>query len=174
MSPGGNGKHAAGSFQENVPLSQGGGRSLPQILSGASSSSRIGWLRKISRDLMQRPRTSASVIWTILPGRHPRTGGRTRRSGEQVKTDAWSVMSHDLCLDLKLNMRGRLLSNRKTEIDCVGGTFGHTSCWAMFWFLLFAFKRGKKSLVQSHQSCPILVPFLCRNKSLFYYIHVYM
>lgn len=46
----------------------------PQIFRGASSSSRMGWLRKISLDLMHRPRTSASVIWTIFPGRLPRTG----------------------------------------------------------------------------------------------------
>lgn len=49
------------------------GKHWPQILRGASSSSRMGWLRKISLDLMQRPRTSASDIWTIFPGRHPRT-----------------------------------------------------------------------------------------------------
>lgn len=46
---------------------------LPQIFSGASNSKRIGWLRKISRDLIHKPRTSASVICTIFPGRHPRT-----------------------------------------------------------------------------------------------------
>jgi hypothetical protein len=45
----------------------------PQILSGASSSSRTGCDRKISRDLRHRPRTSASVICTGFPGRHPRT-----------------------------------------------------------------------------------------------------
>lgn len=50
----------------------------PQIFRGASSSSRMGWLRKISLDLIQRPRTSASVIWTILPGRHPRTGEKRK------------------------------------------------------------------------------------------------
>lgn len=49
-------------------------RHWPQIFRGASSSSRMGWLRKISLDLIQRPRTSASVIWTIFPGRLPRTG----------------------------------------------------------------------------------------------------
>lgn len=47
---------------------------LPQILRGASSSRRMGWLRKISRDFRHRPLTSASVIWTILPGLHPLTG----------------------------------------------------------------------------------------------------
>jgi hypothetical protein len=46
---------------------------IPQIFSGASNSKRIGWLRKISRDLIHKPRTSASVICTIFPGRHPRT-----------------------------------------------------------------------------------------------------
>ncbi len=46
---------------------------IPQILRGASSSSRIGWLRKISLDLRHKPRTSASVICTGFPGRHPRT-----------------------------------------------------------------------------------------------------
>lgn len=46
---------------------------LPQILSGASSSRRIGWLKKISRDFKQRPLTSASANCTVFPGRHPRT-----------------------------------------------------------------------------------------------------
>lgn len=46
---------------------------LPQILRGASSSSRIGWLRKISRDLRQRPRISFSVSCTFFPGREPLT-----------------------------------------------------------------------------------------------------
>lgn len=45
----------------------------PQIFRGASSSSRIGWLRKISRDLRQRPRISFSVSWTFLPGLEPFT-----------------------------------------------------------------------------------------------------
>jgi len=35
---------------------------IPQILSGASSSSKIGWLRKISRDFKHNPRTSPSLI----------------------------------------------------------------------------------------------------------------
>jgi hypothetical protein len=46
---------------------------LPQILSGASSSSRMGCERKISLDFRQRPRISFSVNWTFLPGRAPRT-----------------------------------------------------------------------------------------------------
>ena len=45
----------------------------PQILRGASSSSRIGWLRKSSLDLRHRPLISVSVNWTFLPGRDPRT-----------------------------------------------------------------------------------------------------
>lgn len=47
----------------------------PQILRGASSSKRMGWLRKISRDLRHRPRISFSVNCTFLPGREPCTGG---------------------------------------------------------------------------------------------------
>ena len=46
---------------------------IPQIFSGASSSSKIGWLRNISRDFKHNPRTSLSLIWTTFPGRHPRT-----------------------------------------------------------------------------------------------------
>lgn len=46
---------------------------LPQIFSGASSSSRIGWLRKISRDFKHNPRTSFSLKWTFLFGLAPRT-----------------------------------------------------------------------------------------------------
>lgn len=52
----------------------GGGVSLPQILSGASSSNKMGWLKKISRDFRHRPRISFSVSCTFLPGREPCTG----------------------------------------------------------------------------------------------------
>ena len=48
-------------------------KTLPHILRGASNSSRIGWLRKSSLDLRHRPRISASVNCTFLPGRVPRT-----------------------------------------------------------------------------------------------------
>lgn len=47
---------------------------LPQIFSGASNSRRIGCDRNISRDFKHKPRISASVSWTFLPGRAPRTG----------------------------------------------------------------------------------------------------
>lgn len=46
---------------------------LPHIFNGASNSSNIGWLRKISRDLRQRPRISDSVSWTFFPGLDPLT-----------------------------------------------------------------------------------------------------
>lgn len=53
----------------------------PQILRGASSSRRMGWLRKISRDLRHRPRISFSVSCTFFPGREPCTeGGRSVRT----------------------------------------------------------------------------------------------
>lgn len=45
----------------------------PQILRGASSSRRIGWLKKISLDLMHNPRISPSVSCTFFPGLEPRT-----------------------------------------------------------------------------------------------------
>jgi hypothetical protein len=47
--------------------------SVPQILMGASSSSRMGWEMKISRAFMQRLRISWAPSWTCLPGRLPRT-----------------------------------------------------------------------------------------------------
>lgn len=49
------------------------GKNGPQILMGASSSRRIGWLMKISRALVQRNLISYSCSWTCLPGRLPRT-----------------------------------------------------------------------------------------------------
>lgn len=52
----------------------------PQILRGASSSSRMGWLRKISRDFRHSPRISFSVSCTFFPGRDPWTGP-TRETG---------------------------------------------------------------------------------------------
>ena len=45
----------------------------PQILSGASSSRRIGWLKNISRDFRHSPLISASVSCTFFPGLEPRT-----------------------------------------------------------------------------------------------------
>ena len=53
----------------------------PQILIGASSSSRMGWLIKISRAFVHRNLISYSCSCTCLPGRFPRTaqasGGET-------------------------------------------------------------------------------------------------
>jgi hypothetical protein len=46
---------------------------LPQIFNGASSSSRIGWLRKSSRDFKHKPRISVSANCTFLPGFELRT-----------------------------------------------------------------------------------------------------
>ena len=46
---------------------------LPQIFKGASSSSRIGWLRNSSLDFKHSPRISFSVSCTFFPGRDPRT-----------------------------------------------------------------------------------------------------
>jgi hypothetical protein len=46
---------------------------LPHILSGASNSSKIGWLRNISLDLTHKLLISASVNWTFFPGLDPRT-----------------------------------------------------------------------------------------------------
>ena len=48
-------------------------RFLPQIFRGASSSSKIGWDRKISLDFRHRPLISFSESCTFLPGREPRT-----------------------------------------------------------------------------------------------------
>lgn len=50
---------------------------LPHIFSGASSSSRIGWLRKISLDFKHSPLISFSWSWTFLPGFDPLTVGRS-------------------------------------------------------------------------------------------------
>ena len=46
---------------------------LPQILIGASNSSKTGWLMKISRAFMQSARTSFSAKFTCFPGLLPRT-----------------------------------------------------------------------------------------------------
>ena len=50
--------------------------SIPQILMGASSSSKIGWLIKISRAFMQRERISDSNSCTCFPGLLPRTSSK--------------------------------------------------------------------------------------------------
>ena len=46
---------------------------IPQILRGASNSSKMGWLRNISRDFKHKPLISDSVNCTFLPGLEPRT-----------------------------------------------------------------------------------------------------
>lgn len=66
----------------NAPHSQPRIKSqhLPHIFSGASSSSRIGWLRKISLDFKHSPLISFSWSWTFLPGFDPLTVGRNQKS----------------------------------------------------------------------------------------------
>lgn len=64
---------------------RGLGRGSPQILRGASSSRRMGWLRKISRDLRHRPRISFSVSCTFFPGREPCTGSGMRHQDPQAR-----------------------------------------------------------------------------------------
>lgn len=46
---------------------------LPHIFKGASKSNKIGCCKNISLDFKHKPRTSASDICTVLPGRHPLT-----------------------------------------------------------------------------------------------------
>ena len=66
-----NGQHLE--REKGIKRSMKNCRNLPQIFNGASSSSRMGCCRNISLDFKQSPRTSASVIWTDFPGRHPLT-----------------------------------------------------------------------------------------------------
>ena len=53
----------------------------PQIFMGASSSSKMGWLMKISRAFVQRYLISYSWSCTGFPGRLPRTRGGEYRGG---------------------------------------------------------------------------------------------
>lgn len=62
------------------PRSNQNSQHSPQIFSGASSSSRIGWLRKISLDFKHSPLISFSWSWTFFPGFDPRTVGRSQKS----------------------------------------------------------------------------------------------
>lgn len=55
------------------------------MLSGASSSNKIGCCRKISRDFKHKPRTSCSVIETDLPGRHFFTRISRKRERERQR-----------------------------------------------------------------------------------------
>ena len=68
----------------------------PHIFSGASSSSRIGWLRKISLDFKHSPLISFSWSWTFLPGFDPRTVGRSQRSVIEINNTP-SVKSLTKC-----------------------------------------------------------------------------
>jgi hypothetical protein len=54
----------------------------PQILIGASNSSKIGWLMNISRAFVHKYLISYSCSWTGLPGRFPRTEREGRRLSE--------------------------------------------------------------------------------------------
>lgn len=52
---------------------------IPHILSGASSSSKIGCDKNISRDFKHNPRISDSVSCTFFPGLEPRTKRKWRK-----------------------------------------------------------------------------------------------
>lgn len=84
----------------------------PHIFKGASNSRRIGWERNISLDLRQRPRTSDSANWTVLPGRVP---DRTVKTNIQV-TLTGAVKNKKNCLTWKKKeekcKRQRLLSGQ--------------------------------------------------------------
>lgn len=56
----------------------------PHIFIGASSSSSIGWLMKISRAFVQRCLISYSASWTGFPGRLPRTAQTPRERQPSV------------------------------------------------------------------------------------------
>lgn len=86
----------------------------PQILSGASSSSSTGCERKISRDLRQRPRTSASVICTGFPGRHPRTS-----SNLVIKLSTSNSTSAIFSQLLKKTRSARSATNMTSAHSCV-------------------------------------------------------
>jgi hypothetical protein len=55
-------------------------KDVPQILMGASNSSRMGWLMKISRAFVHRYLISYSWSCTGFPGRLPRTGRLYRQN----------------------------------------------------------------------------------------------
>lgn len=76
---------------------------LPQIFNGASSSSRIGWLRKISLDLLHKLLISFSVNCTFLPGLDPRT--------EEGRGFFWfvSLARNEHCLINSQSMMDRLV-----------------------------------------------------------------
>ena len=59
---------------------------LPQILIGASSSSRIGWLMKISLAFVHKYLISYSASWTGFPGRLPRTMAKGQQADRQSTT----------------------------------------------------------------------------------------
>lgn len=62
------------------------------MLSGASSSNRIGCWRNISRDFRHKPLTSCSDIWTALPGRHRFTGNIARTDkNNMIRWGVWNV-----------------------------------------------------------------------------------
>ena len=53
-------------------------KGVPQILMGASSSSKLGWLMKMSLEATQSCLISDSESWTCFPGRANRTSVRRR------------------------------------------------------------------------------------------------
>ena len=77
----------------------------PQILSGASNSRRIGWLRNSSLDLRHRPLISFSVSWTFLPGRDPRTEKRIYTSWNFRKVQKHCSSVKDRWMKVGQNLR---------------------------------------------------------------------
>lgn len=99
---------------------------LPQMLSGASSSKSIGCCRNISRDFKHNPRTSCSVIWTALPGRHFFTETTTKtesdylkwlkfRESSGVRRVAEYTNKNGLCFELSWSLSGSILVARKSN-----------------------------------------------------------
>lgn len=100
----------------------------PQIFSGASSSRRMGWLRKISLDFRHRPRISPSVSWTFFPGREPLTGRQfgalqlRERTEDKHRWRTWSLhlTSSRRATRGSLRQRADKMSSRRQDVETPG------------------------------------------------------
>ena len=106
----------------NMEIAMTGELSLPQILMGASSSSRTGWEMKISRDLMQSQRISFSVKFTCLPGRAPRTD----RSCSMI----WSTSKLSSVIGVKFSCGGFQIDSR-TNKNPTQNSFGDSKVFCL-------------------------------------------
>jgi len=132
-------------------------KNIPQILIGASSSSKLGCWRKISLEAEQSCLISASDNWTCFPGRDNRTSvSRRIMSSSTVSSITWAcgcgcggcpcaLIDSDSDEEHKNKNEGKGWTNQE-RVFCWFGLVGSLSllrvtvfCCSSLFFILFCF-----------------------------------